>query len=474
MSDAQQQPELVEATKPQQATTSKKATPNNSNEGANKKKGGKVKAGVIDVEPIKGTRDFPPEEMRIRNWLFNHWKAVAKSFAFEEFDAPILESEDLYKRKAGEEITEQMYNFKDKSDTPVALRPEMTPSLARLVLQKGKALLLPIRWFSIPQCWRYETTIRGRKREHFQWNMDIFGVKEVSAEAELLSAITTFFENVGFTAKDIVIKVSSRKVLQTILESFGITGDKFAPTCIIVDKLDKLEKEDVFKQLAALDISMETAEKIINVMSVKDIDGIVNIIGSDNAAVKELQQLFDLAKAYGYYDYLQFDASVVRGLAYYTGVVFESVDRTGGIPRAICGGGRYDRLLSTYGAKQDIPACGFGFGDCVIKELLKDKGLLPELNADVDDVVVAFDEALRPAATMVATKLRKQGRSVDMILEKKKITWCFSYADRVLADRVIMVAPEEWKNGLVRVKKLRREGGVNEEDKGIDVPFAEL
>jgi len=170
---------------------------------------------AIDVQPLPGLRDFHPEQMAVRNWLFGVWKEVSRSFAFQEYDAPMLERQELYKRKAGEEIVDQMFAFVDKEEREVTLRPEMTPSLARLVLQRGRSLLLPIRWFSIPQCWRFETTTRGRKREHFQWNMDIFGVKTVSAEAELIAAIVTFFKKVGLTSDHIGIRYSSRKVTKT-------------------------------------------------------------------------------------------------------------------------------------------------------------------------------------------------------------------------------------------------------------------
>ena len=186
-----------------------------------------AKRATIDLQPPKGTRDFPPEEMRQRSWLFGHFRECAKVFGFDEFDAPVLESEELFTRKAGEEITTQLYNFSDKGDRRVALRPELTPSFARLILQQGKSLALPAKWFAIGQCWRYERMTRGRRREHYQWNMDIVGVSGVEAEAELLAAITTFFKRVGVTSADVGIKVSSRKLLQEVLTRFGIDGEIF-------------------------------------------------------------------------------------------------------------------------------------------------------------------------------------------------------------------------------------------------------
>lgn len=194
----------------------------------------------LDTNPPKGTRDFYPEDMRLRTWLFDQWRSVAKTYGFSEYDAPVLESEALYTRKAGEEVTQQLYNFVDKGDRPVSLRPEMTPSLARMIMAKKGGLVLPLKWFSIPQCWRYERMTRGRRREHFQWNMDVWGVTGVEAEAELLSAMVTFFENVGLTSDDVGIKVNSRLVIGEVLTELGIPDEKFAATCILVDKLEKV------------------------------------------------------------------------------------------------------------------------------------------------------------------------------------------------------------------------------------------
>ncbi len=200
----------------------------------------KKKQAKLDTSPPKGTRDFYPEDMRQRTWLFQQWRDVAKTYGFSEYDAPVLESESLYTRKAGEEVTEQLYNFVDKGDRPVALRPEMTPSLARMVMAKKGGLNLPLKWYSIPQCWRYERMTRGRRREHFQWNMDIWGVDGVETEAELLSAMVDFFERVQLTSDDVGIKVNSRLVISEVLTELGIPEEKFAATCVLVDKLEKV------------------------------------------------------------------------------------------------------------------------------------------------------------------------------------------------------------------------------------------
>ena len=390
--------------------------------------------------------------MRLRNWLFDNFTIASLSHGFEEYDAPVLEHEELYTRKQGEEITKQLYNFQDKGNRDVSLRPEMTPSLARMVMAKAGSLPMPIKWFSIPQCWRYERTQRGRGREHYQWNVDIWGTTEISADAELISVLVTFFEEVGLTSGDIVIKISSRKVLEEVLGNLGVKGDQFAQTCIIVDKMGKLPSEIIEEQLSELGHSSEVVSSIQSVLGIKDMKSLKKSLEDKSAAVSELNTLFDLIDSYGMSDWVEFDASIVRGLAYYTGSVFEAHDREGKF-RAICGGGRYDNLLSTLGGK-DLPATGFGFGDMVIMELLSEKGLVPELISGVDDIVLPLNQDLRGIAVKVASSLRSSDRTVDLVLDDKKIKWAFKHAERTGARRLVLIAPDEWSRKMVKVKDL--------------------
>ncbi|XP_040372790.1 histidine--tRNA ligase, chloroplastic/mitochondrial isoform X3 [Rosa chinensis] len=396
----------------------------------------------IDVNPPKGTRDFPPEDMRLRSWLFFNFREVSRLFGFEEVDFPVLESEALFVRKAGEEIRDQLYCFEDRGNRRVALRPELTPSLARLVIQKGKSLSLPLKWFAVGQCWRYERMTRGRRREHYQWNMDIIGVPEVM-------------------------------VLQEVLRRYSIPEALFGKVCIIIDKIEKLPLAEIKKELESVGVLEEAIEQLLQVLSIKSLTELEEILGDSGEAVADLKQLFSLVDKFGYSEWIQFDASIVRGLAYYTGIVFEmkqprntwfhleacqtnysdlGFDR-GGKLRAICGGGRYDRLLSTFGG-DDIPACGFGFGDAVIIELLKEKGLLPELGLQVENIVCALDPGLQGAAATVATILREKGQSVDLVLESKPLKWVFKRASRINASRLILVGDSEWQKGMVGVKIL--------------------
>ena len=417
------------------------------------------------AQGVRGTRDFYPEEMRLRNWLFQKFHSSSLSHGFEEYDSPIIEHEELYTRKQGEEITQQLYNFEDKGGRKISLRPEMTPSLARMVMARSGALPLPIKWYSIPQCWRYERTQRGRGREHYQWNVDIWGLEGIEADAELLSVMVHMFTSVGLTHDDVVVRISSRKVLEEVLGSLGIEGDSFTKACVIVDKMDKLPEEAVSAQLSDLGISDSSITTIQSVLSVTELPELRDMLSPDSMAVSELERLFQLLESYGISEWTTFDASVVRGLAYYTGPVFEAHDR-GGELRAICGGGRYDRLIGTLGGR-DLPATGFGFGDMVIMELLSEKGLLPDISSRVSDVVFSMDESLRGAAMEVSSKLRGAGRRVDLVLEPKKMKWVFKHAERTGAERLVMVMPAEWDSGKVRIKDLQ----TGEEN---DIEFKDL
>ncbi|KAF4734178.1 hypothetical protein FOZ63_028144, partial [Perkinsus olseni] len=354
------------------------------------------------------------------NWLFSQWRAVSTQYGFSEYDAPVLENEDLYKRKAGEEIVEQMYNFVDREDHRVTLRPEMTPTLARMVLSRVRmsaegshnataqmAEVLPLKWFSIPQCWRFETTQRGRKREHYQWNCDIVGISDITAELELLATMVGFFKKVGLTSADVGIKVNSRAILQSVLKASGVGADEFAKVCVVVDKIDKVGREEVVRQMVE-DITLQigVAEHVVDVTTAASIEEFKTLAGENcTEGVADIERLFEFAKNYGIADWLVFDASVVRGLAYYTGIVWEAFDRKGEL-RAIAGGGRYDRLLSLYGAPSEIPCVGFGFGDCVIYELLLERGLLPDIPHRVDFVVAAY-KGMYGQALEVAAGLRQ-------------------------------------------------------------------
>jgi histidyl-tRNA synthetase len=386
-----------------------------------------------------------------------------------------------------------MYHF-TADGAHVTLRPEMTPTLARLVLNKcnlqtGEVRLsLPLKWYSIPQCWRLETTQRGRKREHYQWNMDIVGVKDTTAEVELLAAACCFFRRLNLTPQEVGIKVNSRAILEAILAQHGVVkaaagssdaggiGDDnlFAKACVIIDKLDKIGGGAVTELLGEIGVSAESAGSILKALEADSLETLAEQLGSNCPAIHHVQRLLQLAEDYGYADYLLFDASVVRGLAYYTGIVWEAFDRRGEL-RAIMGGGRYDRLLELYGgSKCQIPCVGFGFGDCVIMELLKECGKMPDLSSSLDYVVCAYSADLYAIAAKVAAALRQTGKSVDLMPEpKKKVANSFKHADLQGARRMVFVAPDEVARGVVRVKDLRTKDS-NDDAIQVDVPLDEI
>ncbi|CAM9682277.1 unnamed protein product, partial [Choristocarpus tenellus] len=295
---------------------------------------------------------------------------------------------------------------------------------------------------------------RGRRREHYQWNMDIWGIEGVEAEAELLGAVVTFFERVGLTSEDVGIRLNSRGVLTEVLTSLGVEEKKHTAACVLVDKLDKVPLDAISEDLAALGLEAATVERLLEVMKIRDLEGVAGVLGEESTAVIELGRLLELSESYGIRDWLVLDCSVVRGLAYYTGTVFEAFDRSG-VLRAICGGGRYDKLLESFGGEH-LPACGFGFGDAVVVELLKEKELLPEdPGTGIDAVVFAYAPELQGAATKVAGELRRGGIKVDLVLGSRKTKANFKHAARVGASHAVMVAPNEWEQGKVSVKDLK-------------------
>lgn len=404
--------------------------------------------------------------MRRRSWLFGHFRETARLFGFEEVDAPMLEHAELFTRKAGEEIVDQLYHF-ELHGRHLALRPEMTPSIARLVMARAGALKLPLRWFTVTQNWRYERMTRGRLREHYQWNMDVWGEPGVTAEAELIAALLTLVRRIGLPAGAVKVRVNSRALLEESLrrEVLAERPEAFEPLCIVIDKLDKIGAEAVSSLLCDPDgpvrLSSDQATTVIAMLGAKTLEEAAAAGGEGSAALAELRQLFELLAAYGFADDIVFDASVVRGLAYYTGIVFEAFDARGEL-RAICGGGRYDRLLETLGGKA-IAAVGFGFGDVVIMELLKDHGLLPDPERGLQDIVFAFSDAERPSAIRLACRLREQGRSVEVVLGTMKPKRVFADADAKGAERVYLLGPDEVARGKARVKDLAS-GEQHDED----------
>lgn len=412
----------------------------------------------LNLQAPRGTRDFYPDELRLRSWLFAHFRAVAQGFAFEEVDAPVVEHAELFTRKAGEEIVEQLYHFV-LHERELALRPEMTPSIARMVLARAGALRFPLRWFAVTQNWRYERMTRGRTREHYQWNMDIWGEPSVAAEAELIAAIFTLFDRVQVPRDDVRIRVNSRALLEESLRATVLKTrpEIFAPLCVVIDKLAKIGRDAVIDLLqdpqGDVRLAKADAVQVVDMLGARTLDDAAQHAPKGATTLDQLRRFFDLLAAYGIEDRVVFDASTVRGLAYYTGIVFEAFDTAGEL-RAICGGGRYDRLAELLGGKA-IPAVGFGFGDVVIGELLKDRNLLPALRKEVHDVVFAFSDAEHPFAVRLASRLRSECRCVELILGASKLKRVLSDADRLGAERIFLLGPDEISRGVAKQRNLK-------------------
>ncbi len=406
--------------------------------------------------PPRGMRDFYPEDVRLRNWLFGLWREVSESFGFQEYDGPVVEAEELYVRKSGEEIVGQLYSFEDKGGRRLALRPEMTPTLARMIIAKGTSLPRPIKWFSIPQCFRYERMSRGRKREHYQWNLDIVGVEDVSAEAEVIAAAVEFLRRTGLGKDDFKVFLSNRRLLSALLKSKGLPEGAFAEVCLIIDKKTKeteVSLKDMMRSAGLSDAMVESVFEVLRIETLGQAGEVLTRAGAPLQPLEETQKVLKYLSYYGLGEFCRFDISVVRGLLYYTGPVFEFFDAERKF-RAICGGGRYDNLLESYGGER-ITAVGLGFGDVVITEILAEKGLLPDLRWKLDYVVIPFSERERKVAIELSQSLRGKGKRVNALCEVKKLRKALAEADKAGAEKVVIVAPDELAAGKVVVRDMR-------------------
>ena len=407
---------------------------------------------MIDLQPVKGTRDFFPDEMRLRNWLFEVWRNVSEQAGFEEYDTCVLEHEELYVRKTGDEISKQLYSFEDKGGRRLSLRPEMTPSLARLVLQQEKSLSFPIKWFSMPQCFRYERMTKGRRREHFQWNADIIGQHEVVAEAEILMLLISACESMGLSTNDFRVFINDRRILNAILSQINVPQVLHSELMVIMDKRDKIPPEALSKMLEEMRMTTKQVGQLNEYLSKSDLEELRENL-KNTEGIEELQHLMKLMETAGYKNYLQFDISIVRGLSYYTGSVFE-VNSPEKQHRAICGGGRYDSLLSTYGG-ETVPAVGFGFGDVVVLDVLKELKRFPELPRKLDYTIIPFANEQIGTALKIAAELRLQGSTVDCNFSMKKIKKMMQQAHESGAAKAILLFPDELSDDKVVIRDMQ-------------------
>ena len=406
----------------------------------------------ISFEPPRGMRDFYPEDMVWRNRVFDAFRAAGEAAGFEPYDACVVESYELLARKAGEEVGEQIYHFRDKSDRHIALRAEMTPTLARMVAQRQGSLAFPIKWTTIAQCFRYERMTKGRKREHYQWNCDIIGEESVLAEVEVLGAACDALCRMGLSRDDFRVHVSNRALLSELLAASGIPADLHAQVFLALDKRGKMPDEEIAAMLRDGGVDNAGVKAAFAIMDLKTLDEAERLAGAGSPAVAQLRELFRLAGLAGFADCLVFDISVIRGLSYYTGIVFECFDTQREF-RAIFGGGRYDNLLTTIGG-DPATAVGLGFGDVVVTELLKAR-LGADAPAPKKGVYVGwmFPEQ-RDAALKLAAKLRAQGECVNLALRKAKPKQFFSRAGASSCAKAVFLGPDDVAAGWAKMKDL--------------------
>jgi len=405
---------------------------------------------------LPGFRDFYPEQLATRNYLMSVWRDVARRYGFVEYDGPPLEPLDLYTKKSGDEIVGQLYTFTDKGDRQVALRPEMTPTLARMVAAKANALRKPIRWFSVPQLFRYERQQKGRLREHFQLNVDIIGEASVAADAELLAVAIDVMRALGLTAQDVRARVSDRRLLTALLSHVGVKKSELPGVFAAIDKAGREPRETtldkVGKSVADAD-ARKGVERILK--NSKDLSALASEFSDSPDVIEEISHMREylgFLDALGVGDWVDFDLSIVRGLAYYTGKVFELFDAKGEF-RAICGGGRYDDLLSTIGGV-DLPALGFGMGDVVLTELLRARELVPPAPLGTEYWVAADDDSLLPEVMTVAGRLRAKSRSVEYALKSQTLARQLKTASSAGVRNVVLLSRDDYAKGKVTVKTL--------------------
>jgi histidyl-tRNA synthetase len=399
------------------------------------------------VNPVKGTRDFYPQDKSINTWLYQNIREVSESFGYQEFDGPFLESIDLYAAKSGEELVkEQSFVFPDKSGNLIALRPELTPSLVRMIAQQQQQLYYPLRWWSFGPFWRYESPQKGRGREFFQWNADLIGVNSPEADAEMAALMAEFFKKIGLSPDQVKVFVNNRRLIEGELLKLDISPEKQGKVFRLIDRKDKLSDKDW--SAYALEIGLET----------KQFDGIKKLLSSENMWKEstELVQFFSAVDALGVKDYVEYSPRIIRGLDYYTGTVFEALAISTDVRRSISGGGRYDNLLADVGG-DSLPGVGFAMGDMVINVILEELGLFPENrgNSPAKVMVTVFDAESQMASYQFSAELRQTGLNVYSYPTPDKLGKQFRHADRIGAKIAVILGPDEISNQQVAIKDLQ-------------------
>jgi len=383
----------------------------------------------MDFQPVKGTRDFYPQEMALRNWLAEAWRRVSLRNGFVEFDGPVMEHLDLFRAKSGEEIVSELFSFTDRGGRELALRPEITPTLARMVNARINSLPRPIKWFSIPRLFRAENPQRGRLREFFQWNVDVIGSDDVFPDAECIFTCIDLLAELGLRPEDAIIRIGSRPLTTAMLRKVGVGDDNMEAALAALDKRGRVTPEQFGKSMSELGLSGEATGELCRLQDAKDPSDLLQE-GLDGAAgaVGDLLRLRELLETMEAWRFCRFDFSVVRGLAYYTGIVYEVHDAAGRL-RAVAGGGRYDNLLEVLGGPA-VGATGFGMGDAVLAILLEQAGKLPDLAERLDCFVVTDTDDLLPSVLRLVGGLRRRGVRTDFAARARSLSKLLKEANR--------------------------------------------
>ncbi len=403
------------------------------------------------ISPVKGTRDFYPQDMFIRNWIYQKIRRISELYGYLEFDAPFLERIELYAAKSGEELVrEQAFVFEDRGGDSITLRPELTPSLARMIAQKQKELTFPQRWWSFGPFWRYERPQKGRTREFFQWNIDLLGADSAESDAELIAICADFFRSVGLKPDQVQVFINSRQLMDIILEELNISGSDKQKLFRLIDKRDKLSAENWKKLALESGLSESQLNNLLQILSDGDLWN----------RSPELVVIMECLKQMGLKEYVSFDPQVIRGLDYYTGVVFEArdMDKDG---RAILGGGHYGNLVNDVGG-DPLPGVGFAMGDVMLTLVLEKYGCLPDFsNAIADVMVTVFDEELLPDSLKLASEIRAAGIKCIAMTEVTKLVKQFKHADRIGVGLVLVIGPDEMEKAQVTIKDLKKRSQEN-------------
>ena len=413
------------------------------------------------IPRVRGTRDFYPEHMVLRNWIYSNIRSVCVKYGYQEWDAPILERLDLYAAKSGDELVrDQAFVFEDRGGSQVALRPELTPSLARMVAQQGNEQALPLRWWSFGPFWRYERPQKGRMREFFQWNVDFLGCEGIIADAEVACVGADLLRTLGLTSEQVGIRVNSRVLMESKISQLGVAREGFRRVFQLIDKLDKVTEEKWLDQHKTANLDRSQANELLEVL--RD--------GEQWQESLELVEFFETVEAMGLGNWFKFDPKVVRGLDYYTGIVFEARDQLGEF-RAVFGGGRYDNLVADVGGEK-LAATGFAMGDVVVELLARKHDLVPDVRQPPAGVLVTvFDQNMMLESMALADELRNAGLSIELYPAADRLGKQLKYADRKRMLLVVVLGPEEIDKGIVSLKTLddRKQTAVAREDAASEI-----